>query len=81
MLHAGLSTVLGGRNPWRYCGRHGEILSAEHPPHLTHTRYHLHQWMITFRRLDGLSCCKICRLLIYLFSLLLFAIYVFVLFY
>ena len=37
MLHAGLSTVLGGRNPWRYCGRHGEILSAEHPPHLTHT--------------------------------------------
>ena len=55
MLHAGLATVLGGRNPWRYCGRHGEILSAEHPPHPTHTRYHLHQWMITFRRLDGLS--------------------------
>ena len=56
MLHAGLATVLGGRNPWRYCGRHGEIFisrtSASSP---THTRYHLHQWMITFRRLDGLS--------------------------
>ena len=37
MLHAGLVTLLGGRNPWRYCGRHGEILSAEHPRHLTHT--------------------------------------------
>ena len=68
MLHAGLDTVLGGarrlktRNPWRYCGHHGEILSAEHPPHLQHTWWHLHHGMLTFRRLDGLSCCKICRL-------------------
>ena len=44
MLHAGLDTVLGGarrlktRNPWRYCGRHGEIFisrtSASSPTHM-----------------------------------------------